>query len=347
MNLQACRDTISMLFGPPMSVMSDCIRGMLIAEEGHSLVACDFSAIEARGLAWLAGEETILEIFRGDGKIYEYTASRIYKCDPKSITKEDPRRQIGKVADLALGYGGGVGAFQTMSSGYGIKITDKEAEIIKTNWRDARPFTVNFWYDLENAAMQAIDDPGLIFSAGAKGREIKYKMNGSFLFCRLPSGRMLSYPYARLDDFVWVKIKQDGAVTNRRMLLSEAQKMQADFIEKEGNIFEIKSSPSKGMTYMSENSTTRQWGREPTYGGSLSENVTQAVCRDLLAEAIVRLEARGYPVVLHAHDEVVCQVKGKDPLDLEWVENIMNKVPPWAAGFPITSAGWMGKRYRK
>lgn len=336
MNFQQARDQISMFYGPPMSMMSDCIRGMLIAEEGHELVACDFSAIEARGLAWLAGEERILEIFRGEGKIYEYFAGIIYGVSPNEISKDDPRRQVGKVALLALGYGGGVGAFQTMASGYGVKVTDKEAEKIKKMWRDGNPNIVNFWYELENAAMDAIANPGVIFSAGFAGRQIKYKMNGSFLFCRLPSGRVLSYPYARLDDFVWCR---DNLGTKKRVLYTTAIAQN----------YKMDGSPTKGMTYMSENSVTRKWTREPTYGGSLSENCTQAVCCDLLAEAIVRLEERHFPVVLHAHDEAVAEVKigiYGDNVVYE-MSKIMTENPVWAKDFPLSASGWHGKRYRK
>lgn len=335
MNLKDSTAMINALYGSPMGVMSDCIRGMLIAEEGHELIACDFSAIEARGLAWLADEEKRLEIFRGDGKIYEYTAGKIFGVPPEEIGKHDPRRQIGKVAELALGYGGGVGAFQTMASGYNVKCTDAEAEKIKNAWRNENPAIVGYWKDLEEAAKDALDNPGIIVKAGAVGREVKYKFHNSFLVCLLPSGRPLFYPYARLDDFVWGTTKEKK---KRKLLLSKAMAEPG---------FKIESDASKGITYMYEDSVTHQWSRGGTYGGSLSENITQAVCRDLLAEAIVRLEKASFPVVLHAHDEVVVEVPAINAGAIKIVEKIMCEIPTWAKDFPISAAGWVGARYRK
>ena len=300
---------IALGYGPPMTVMSDCLRGMIRAESGHDFIAADFSAIEARGLAWLAGEERVLEIFRGHGKIYENAAAGIYGKPMADVTKDE--RQIGKVAVLALGYQGGVGAFQTMARGYGVQVSDERAEEIKTAWRKVHPAIVRYWYDLEEAAVSAVLRPGEPFSAGATGREVTFKRRGNFLWCRLPSGRALCYPYPRIQS----KTTPWGA-------------------------------PKDQVHYMAVNGVTRKWELSHVYGGLLSENVTQAVCRDLLAEAILRLEERGYPVVFHVHDEVVTEA----PLghgSLEEMEAIMSEVPAWAAGFPIKAEGWRGERFRK
>lgn len=300
---------IALGYGSPMSIISDCLRGMIRAKSGHDFIAADFSAIEARGLAWLAGEERVLEIFRGHGKIYEHAAAGIYGKPMEAVTKDE--RQIGKVAVLALGYQGGVGAFQTMARGYGVQVPDERAEEIKTAWRKAHPAIVRYWFDLEDAAECAVLRPGGSFSAGATGREVTFKRRGNFLWCRLPSGRALCYPYPRLQT----KVTPWGA-------------------------------PKDQVHYMAVNGVTRKWELSHVYGGLLSENVTQALCRDLLAEAILRLEERGYPVVFHVHDEIVCEA----PLgrgSLEEMEAIMSEVPAWAAGFPIKAEGWRGERFRK
>lgn len=333
--------------GAPLSAISDCIRGMLRARPGYEFIACDFSAIEARVIAWLAGEERVLEVFRGDGKIYELSAADVYGCKKEDITKEDPRRQVGKVTILAFGYQGGVGAVQTMARGYGVKleptfdalwaratddnkriakfiwelnghkhdISQKEfvaSDLIKQYWREANPNIVNYWGRLEQAAIAAVENPGQKYSAGAAGHQIVYVVNGSFLWCKLPSGRVLCYPYPKVSS------------------------MQAF----EGSV----SKPT--LTYMTVDSYTKKWERRKSYGGLLAENVTQAVARDLLSDAIFRLEEAKYPVVMHIHDETVSEVPAGFG-SVHEVEQILSKVPAWANGLPVAAEGWRGERFRK
>lgn len=346
MNLSEARDRIAFFHGSPMTVLADCMRGFITAAPGHDLLAADFSAIEARVLAWLAGQEDILDVFRSGQDIYCHEASPIYG---RTITKADKNeRQVGKVAVLALGYGGGIGAFGTMARGYnldlepvfdhlrdgfsGTEIENAElayagykgrvasplgreaafaADIIKQRWRVKNHQIAGWWAELEAAAIDAVRQPGKLTPDGFVRSPVRFKTAGSFLWCRLPSGRVLCYPYPKVEEIEtpW-------------------------------------GSRKTGLTYMTVDGITGKWGRTKTYGGKLAENVTQAVARDLLAEAMIRLEDAGYPVVMHVHDEVVSEMPaGVGSVDE--MERIMSVSPVWANGLPIAAEGWRGRRYQK
>ena len=291
---------VRFLYGvDPMKVFASCVRGMLVPGKGKDLLALDFAAIEARVLAWLAGQRDVLAVFAGHGKIYEYTAAKIYNGRIETVTSE--QRFIGKVACLALGYGGGRMAFAKMAKQYGVDISEDQAEVIKSDWRDANPFIVKLWYDLESAAKAAIRQPGIAF--GIPSKKIIFKVEGEWLLMRLPSGRRLSYLQPEMD--------------------AEGQ-----------------------VTYMGIDTYTRQWKRVSTYGGKLTENVVQAIARDLLVSGMFNLEAAGYPIVLTVHDEIVSEVdEGFGSVNA--AARLMCKLPEWAAGLPVQAEGWRGKRYRK
>lgn len=285
---------------------------MICAAPGNDLIAADFNNIEGVGIAWLAGEERKLDAFRaafaGTGPgIYEVAAGAIFQVPVSEITKKDPRRQTGKVAELAFGYQGGVGAFQSMAKVYGLKVSDVTADVNKNKWREANPAIVNYWYDLERAAFRAVENRGAIVPL----RNLKFVVKGNALWLRLPSGRCLAYPDPKIMeiDTPWGE-KKDA------------------------------------VTYMGIDQKTRQWSRIKMYGGKWSENVTQAVARDIMADAMLRVEAAGYPVIFTVHDEIVAEVPHGFG-DLAEFTALLEIVPQWATGFPLKAEGWRGKRYRK
>ena len=302
-------DAVNVMLDDPFFVASRMVRGALIAQEGFDLVCADFSAIEARGLAYLAGEDKVLEAFRDGLDLYKVAATDIFDATYEEITKD--QRQIGKVVILACGYQGSVGAFQSMARTYGLELDDEVVRGIVNKWREGNQNIKRYWYAVEQCAINAIRNPDRIFEY----RGIKFCHSRGFLMIRLPSGRLLHYfrPSVRLDETSW------GA-------------------EKDTIFF-------WGMKVV-EGKTTSQWGEVKTYGGKLVENIVQAFCRDLLAEAMLRLEEAGYPLILHVHDEAAAELpSGKG--SLEEFEAIMEIVPPWAQGMPIKAEGWVGPRYQK
>lgn len=333
-------DYLRLFYGSPMTVISYLLRPLLRAAPGNELLAADFASIESRGLAWLAGEEWKLKAFRafdaGEGDdMYKLAYGRAYSVPPGDVTKD--QRQIGKVMELACGYGGGQGALRKMAKAYGVKMDAETAEDAKDAWRLSNLNVRQYWYDLDDAFKQAIRSPSLTTQAGAEGREVKFRMKGSFLWCRLPSKRLLCYPYPRLDRAHTFEL-EDGRTV----------KYSARRLAKEGPPKDAKETRIDHGTafYMRVDGLSNKWGETDTYGGKLSENVTQAICRDLLAEAIKRCEARGYDVVLHVHDEIVVEVPAGDRRLPEF-EALCADTSDWAEGLPVVAAGWRGERYRK
>lgn len=294
-------ELLTAIYDDPMEALSSCLRGMICAPEGKRLIVSDYSAIEARVLAWLAGQDDVLNVFRSHGLIYEHTASQIYCVELQNVDKE--QRFIGKVATLALGYQGGAKAFQGMAEMYGVDIDTDLAETVKADWRNANKKIVRFWWDCEAAAVKAVKSPGKTFRV----RAIAFRVVGSFLFCRLPSGRALAYYQPRIA---------------------------------------IGKFDNEQVTFMGTNSVTRKWQRQETYGGKLVENITQAVARDLMAEAMLRIEEAGYEVVLSVHDELIAEARN-DFGSVDEFEKLMCELPTWAEGLPVNSEGFECRRYRK
>jgi len=283
----------------PMKVLASCVRGMLVAAFGKKLLAIDYAAIEARVVAWLAGQLDILEVFETDGRIYEYTAMKIFGLKSvEQVTKA--QRFIGKVAVLALGYQGGKVAFAKMAKNYGVDFPEDEAEQVKLDWRAANPKIVRLWYDLEEAAAAAIGNPGSVYKV-ADGR-IMFKVEGDWLYMRLPSGRRVAYYKPKLD-------------------------------------FEGKP------TYMGIDTYTRRWQRCKTYGGKLCENAVQAIARDLLLHAMLKLDADGHLIVGTVHDEAILEID--DSSIYQRIADLMCDIPDWAEGLPVGVDGFVETRYRK
>lgn len=321
---------VDMAWDDPITVVAETLRGLLISARNKVLRAADYSNIEGRVLAWLAGESWKLEAFRafdnGTGHdLYLIGAGKILNKQPQDVSKPE-RQAYGKVPELALGYQGGVGAFVTMGANYGVNLPTHQVETIRDGWREAHPMIKQFWYDMENAAIDAVNDPGISYYAGNK---IRFKMTGSFLAMQLPSKRFLFYPYPEIRRFEVPWTNSDG---------SQAYKS--------GLTYMSGIDQSKRSKVVDDPRNTSRWARIKTYGGMLAENATQATARDIMADAMPRLEAAGYPIVLTVHDEIVAECE-KEVGSVAEMEEIMCELPAWAAGLPVAVDGFEDVRYRK
>jgi len=320
-------DAIDLVYGPPMSVVSKCLRGCFVAAPGNVLIAGDFANVEGRGVAWLSGEAWKLKAFReadaGTGPgLYELAYAKAFSMPVDSIKNPSFERQVGKVMELAFGFGGGVGAFVTMGSTLGVKVGPEKADQFKSAWRAAHPRTVATWKELQRAAISAVRSPGAAYTAGYPGRQVKFKTAGSFLWCLLPSGRALCYPYSKV-------IESNFGPQLTYMTVPSALDKQ------------------KGKT-TDDPKNASNWARCSTYGGSLMENVVQALCRDLLVDSMLTLQRAGARIVLHVHDEIVIEVSaGKAASARAEMERIMRSPPAWAADFPLWASCSVMGRYGK
>lgn len=334
--------SVGLFYDDYSALLSDAMRGLIIAPEGKKLCVADYSNVEGRVLAWLAGEQWKLQAFNafdeGHGHdLYKVTYGKTFGVKPDDVTKK--QRQIGKVEELALGYGGGAGAFAQFARLYGIDLDVMSKEVkeasdpvvwsksedmydwakeqkltaglsrsqwiasntVKQSWRDANPSIVKFWALCERAVRSAINNPGTKYYIRPDLYALK---QARYLVLRLPSGRFLSYPLASAPD--------------------------------DGNI-----------TYYGVNQYSRKFEKIRTYGPKICENVTQSVACDLLLEAGLRLEAAGYEIVLSVHDEYICEICDDKTRNHHHMEKIMSELPVWAEGLPLAAAGFESYRYRK
>ena len=332
-------ESIELLYGPALTQISKLLRGFVVAGPGRQLIGGDWSNVEGRGLAWLAGEDWKLQAFidfdNGKGPdIYIKTYAETFNV---SLEEAEPHRQDGKTNDLAFGYGGSYGAMKQ----FGFEGTKLQGLIRRNAWRSAHVRTTQFWWGLNKAAINAVREPGKVFKAGHPSRQIKYKKSGSFLLCRLPSGRRLFYPYPKLQT-KWIEYVVAEEQPNGRIELKKKQRKITEL--------SYKTVPSdkewKEGRIVKDPTNVRKWARVSTSGGKLAENVTQAICRDLLVDAMLRLEAAGYPVVMHIHDETIEEGHFTEA-DRQKIQEIMCTPPPWAKGFPLAAECWLDTRYKK
>ena len=306
-------DALRLIYGSVPDTLSQLIRTAFTASPGNVLIDADFSAIEARVIAWLAGEQWRLDVFRTHGKIYEASAAQMFGVPIEKIKKGNPEyalRQRGKVAELALGYQGGVPAMRSMDAGHLLdELSDEEVGDMVRRWRKASPAIVALWRAVEDAARSVVENGGAVQTHGLTfAAEYSRERNLDFLTIRLPSGHKLYYADPHF----------------------EPGKLQEQ------------------LCYFGQ-TMAKKWTSIPTYGGRLTENIVQAIARDCLAEAIERLEDAGLPVVFHIHDEVVIDVAPWDTEDamLKKVVAMLSQRPAWAPDLPLTADGWVGKYFRK
>lgn len=321
-------ETLETLFGETSFVFSELVRTAFIPSQGCRFCVSDFSAIEARVIAWIAGEEWVLDAFRNGKDIYCETASMMYHVPVVKHGVNGELRQKGKIATLACGYQGGVGAMKAMDSSG--TIPEEEMQSIVDHWRQANPMIVKLWRDYEAAAKTAITEKRTVrrgiripaenigareHMAGGPVRpysvrsgvcvEFSYK-NGN-LMIKLPSGRSLCYWHARIRSDGW----------------------------------------KDSIVYMGVNQTTKQWQETETYGGKIVENIVQATARDCLAEAMQRVTDMGYQIVMHVHDEMIVDVRLKDKDALARINKAMSDPIDWAPGLPLRGDGYETPFYKK
>lgn len=335
--------TFECFYEDPSSVLPNLLRGEIIAPAGKKLIVADYSNVEGRVLAWLAGEEWKLQAFRdfdaGHGHdLYKLAYARAFGVKPEDVTK--PQRQIGKVLELALGYGGGAAAFARFASGYGMDLNEMAeyvkssapranwldaadsysffaekkmtggleretfiaCETLKRLWRKTNPKIVQFWANVGQAVQKAI-----VSRESVRVGYVAFARTESFLVIRLPSGRLLCYPSPKTNPGVG----------------------------------------KDSFTYMGVNQFSRKWEKIESYGAKNVENITQAVACDLLSEGLLRMDAAGYKTVLTIHDEAITEAPDTDEFTFKKMEHLMSTLPDWAPGLPLVAAGYEAYRYRK
>ena len=299
-------DEFEMNYANVTQVLSELIRTAFVAEPGKTFHVCDFSAIECRVIAWLASEDWVLEVFRSNGDIYCANASKMFKVPVEKHGQNAQLRQKGKIATLALGYGGGVSALEAMGGSKLGLTEDEEREIVKL-WRDSNPRIVRMWAVIEKAAITAIKTGESV----TVYRNIVIGKRWGMLTITLPSGRTICYPRAEVETEY-----------------NDGWRGDHDIIEYEGL-----------------NQTTKKWGKVRTYGGKLTENIVQAVARDILGIVILRAKAEGLNIVFHIHDEII--VEATPNQTLADVEALFSKPIDWCRDLPLKGAGYTTPYYLK
>lgn len=299
-------EEFEMNYGNVTQVLSELIRTAFVAAPGHVFHVCDFSAIECRVIAWIAGENWILDVFRANGDIYCANASKMFNCVVEKHGQNADLRQKGKIATLALGFGGGIAALEAMG-GSKLGMTETEEKDTVRRWREANPKIVRLWGIIEKAAITAIKTGRDVTIH--RGIVLGYRWG--MLTITLPSGRTICYPRATV-----------GIERN------DGWRGDHEIIEYEGM-----------------NQITKKWGSVRTYGGKLTENIVQAIARDILGIVILRARKAGLPVVFHIHDEIVVEVEESRPLSD--VEALFSQPIEWCRDLPLKGAGYTTPYYLK
>jgi DNA polymerase len=298
-------DTLSMLYDDIPKHLSQLIRTAFIAPKNKTFAVCDFSAIEARVLAWVADETWRVDVFKSHGKIYEASAALMFGIPIEEITKGSELRTKGKIAELALGYQGGVNALKVMG-GEGMGLSDSEMSNIVKAWRAKSPSIVNFWDTVNKAATRAVSDKGEYYWVS---KNISFYCDDYALQIKLPSGRSLFYVGAKIGKSRF-------------------------------------GQPC--VQYKNIDQKTMSWVTTDTYGGKLTENIVQAIARDLLAYSMQQLAEQQYEIVMHIHDEAVMEVdKDTGAASLKHIEYIMGLSPDWAKSLPLRADGYLTDFYKK
>ncbi len=315
-------DELAFVFGNVPDTLSQLIRTAFIPAEGHRFVVADFSAIEARVIAWLAGEQWRMQAFANGEDIYCASASRIYGVPVVKHGENGHLRQKGKIAELACGYGGSVGAMKAMG---GANLTDEELKQIVDDWRKASPNIVRLWYQLEQAAMDAIRTGQAV---GAHGLFFRYELAETAPTFAEGIGRQMPAGAPRTEGLRFLTIRLPSG---RKLFYCNP-------------FFGLNRFGNESLHYWGAN--TGNWRELETYGGKITENVVQAIARDCLAAAMKNIEAAGYQIVMHIHDEVILDAPA-DRADLDTVCKLMCQPIPWAAGLLLNADGFVGDYYKK
>lgn len=294
-------DDIEFLYDSIPDTLSQLIRTAFVPREGNRFIVADFSAIEARVIAWMAGEQWRLDVFATHGKIYEASASQMFKVPLESIKKGSDLRGKGKIAELALGYGGSVGALASMDKSK--SIPENELPDLVKSWREANPNITKFWWDCDKAAKKAIREKTTVNMQYG----LKFIYGPGVLFIELPSGRRLAYIRPKIAT----------------------GKFGKDVV-----------------TYEGMEQTSKQWTTLETYGPKIVENIIQAIARDCLGEAMIKVDKANYPIVMHVHDEIIMDVP-KDFGSLEAINNIFGEEIDWAPGLNLKAEGYECNYYQK
>jgi DNA polymerase len=299
---------IETYIGPALDTISRMLRGSIIPGEGNEIIAADYASVEARGVAWLARCSKLVDLFASGAKIYEEMAASVWRVPAKSIGKDSLERFVGKTLVLGAGYGMGAAKFAATCEAQGRGVDLTTAKLGITTYRTTFPEIPLLWREMERAAIAAVRNRGT--TVRAAGERIAFRLDGKWLRMRLPSGRELRYRDPKLE---------------------RDERFGAD-----------------KLVYWGVDSKTKRWGKQNTYGGRLTENAVQGLCRDLMVRGKHRLREEGYRVITSVHDEIITEVRiGSNQHSVEDAVRLMCELPEWANGFPLAAEGKRAARYVK